>query len=368
MAFRYHIMELMDYARKLRKNRAYRADAARYLKSELKPKLDLELWTPLDDHYKRKKYLSCLHGRKVLIKFYRHKASRFARQHHDLYEVLREAGIRVPEILHIDTREQTIKNYGMACIGMAWIEGDPLTCDSLHAASCRQALQELARLHMIRYEIPENTEGYPTYSLKLDQLDSIRSMDIIRKSIGWIGHHVDVSGGGQVLEVLSQAIENVFDHDHSTGILHLDYRKENLLVTSDRELYVLDYEEACLGPPGFDLATALLHFRFGLESDELTAMNLEQVIEPKTFLAWTRPYFDVAGGVVESEWDQYAKTFLMWAYVKFVGHLAKRSFNLFIYYRISLKKCLKQAEVRWSNLMEFLGEGARPIASVFRKE
>ena len=256
---------------------------------------------------------------------------------------------------------------------MAWIEGDPLTYDNPQAAICRQALQELAHLHITgNNDLPENTEGVPLHSLKLEQLDSIRAMDIIRKSIEWIGHHVDVSRGRQVYEVLSQAIENVFTHDHSMGILHLDYRRENLLVTNDRELYVLDYEEACLGPPGFDLATALLHFRFGVESDELTAMNLKQVIEPETYIAWTRSYFDVAGGVIESEWNQYAQTFLMWAYIKFIGHLAKRSFNRFRYERIRRKKCRNQAAVRWSNLMGFWEGGwfpeRPPIASVSRKE
>ena len=193
-------------------------------------------------------------GRRRVV-FRRHRAVDFkqhgltvtAKEHH-LLAALHRLGLAVPEpYLYVDT-DPTSAPY----LVMEWVDGSTeLTGEQLPEALDQMA-EFLVQLHGLDPRSLQVSELEPIEDPRVAIVDYLPSTDVGRQVAAWIA-------SGDVEQDLNRRV-----------VLHGDYWPGNVLWRHGRLMAVIDWEDASLGDPLADLATARVELlcRYGDDAME----------------------------------------------------------------------------------------------------
>jgi N-acetylmuramate 1-kinase len=160
-------------------------------------------------------------------------------------QALLSAGLKVPVILHCDV-----------AAGFLLLEdlGDQLLLDLLTPETAtdwyRQALAELVKVRAVRSTIQG---ALPPF----DRAFLLREMQLF---IDWfVKVHLSIELTNEELSTLAQLFEFLADSalEQPQAGMHRDYHARNLMVMTDQQLAVIDFQDIVVGPVSYDAVSLL---------------------------------------------------------------------------------------------------------------
>ena len=182
-----------------------------------------------------------------VVDFKQHRVTVTAKEHH-LLTALHGLGLAVPEpYLYVDT-DPTSAPY----LVMEWVDGSTELTGEQVPEALDQMAEFLVQLHGLDPRSLLVSELEPIENPRLSIVDYLPSTDLGREVAAWIA-------SGDVEQDLNRRV-----------VLHGDYWPGNVLWQHGRLMAVIDWEDASLGDPLADLATARVELlcRYGDDAME----------------------------------------------------------------------------------------------------
>jgi aminoglycoside/choline kinase family phosphotransferase len=183
--------------------------------------------------------------------------------------LMREIPLPVPELLHHSNALGIIAQQDLGDVTLQAHLG-AATADE-HAALYRQAVLFIARLQQRGQELA--SAGYPPYKVAFDTDKLSWELEFFYKY--FIRQYRGASPGLAVQQALSEEWSRIVEElaDEPRVLCHRDYHSRNLML-HDGNLYIIDFQDARMGPDTYDLASLLRDSYVDLTSsqvDELIA-------------------------------------------------------------------------------------------------
>ena len=181
------------------------------------------------------------------VDFKQHGLTVTAKEHH-LLATLHRLGLAVPEpYLYVDT-DPALAPY----LVMEWVDGSTELADEQLPEALDQMAEFLVQLHGLDPRSLQVSELEPIENPRVAIVDYLPSTDVGREVAAWIA-------SGDVEQDLNRRV-----------VLHGDYWPGNVLWQHGRLMAVIDWEDASLGDPLADLATARVELlcRYGDDAME----------------------------------------------------------------------------------------------------
>lgn len=157
--------------------------------------------------------------------------------------VLREAGLNVPQIFAADLSQGFLLLSDL---------GDEVYLDCLNKDNCdllyRDAIEALVRMQSCG-----DTSSLPAYCHN-------KLHDEMQLFIDWFCiRHLQIDCSSKALAVLENAFQLLINEAQAQPqvFVHRDYHSRNLMRTDHENPGILDYQDAVLGPVGYDLVSLL---------------------------------------------------------------------------------------------------------------
>jgi len=191
----------------------------------------------------------------------------------NIWHHLSRRGLRVPEIYHYEPREGwlLLQDLGDRLLSHAVQHQSPETLRALY----RKALEELVRLQTVGSS-PANS-GCLAFSRAFDDALLMWEFD------HFVDYGIEARRGAPLASAERTALRAAFHPIASElagqprCLTHRDYHSRNLMLHDDR-LWLIDFQDALLGPPHYDLAS-LLRDSYVALSDELVDHLLDDYIQ-----------------------------------------------------------------------------------------
>jgi aminoglycoside/choline kinase family phosphotransferase len=183
--------------------------------------------------------------------------------------LMREIPLPVPELLHHSNALGIIAQQDLGDVTLQAHLG-AATADE-HAALYRQAVLFIARLQQRGQELA--SADYPPYKVAFDTDKLSWELEFFYKY--FIRQYRGASPGLAVQQALSEEWSRIVEElaDEPRVLCHRDYHSRNLML-HDGNLYIIDFQDARMGPDTYDLASLLRDSYVDLTSsqvDELIA-------------------------------------------------------------------------------------------------
>ena len=183
--------------------------------------------------------------------------------------LMREIPLPVPELLHYSNALGILAQQDLGDVTLQAHLGAS-TADE-HAALYRQAVLFIARLQQRGQELA--SPAYPPYGVAFDTDKLSWELEFFYKY--FIRQYRGASPGLAVQQALSQEWSRIVEElaDEPRVLCHRDYHSRNLML-HDGSLYIIDFQDARMGPDTYDLASLLRDSYVDLTSsqvDELIA-------------------------------------------------------------------------------------------------
>jgi hypothetical protein len=183
--------------------------------------------------------------------------------------LMREIPLPVPALLHHSNALGIIAQQDLGDVTLQAHLG-AATADE-HAALYRQAVLLIARLQQRGQELA--SPEYPPYRVAFDTDKLSWELEFFYKY--FIRQYRGVSPGLAVQQALSEEWSRIVEElaDEPRVLCHRDYHSRNLML-HDGSLYIIDFQDARMGPDTYDLASLLRDSYVDLTSsqvDELIA-------------------------------------------------------------------------------------------------
>jgi aminoglycoside/choline kinase family phosphotransferase len=183
--------------------------------------------------------------------------------------LMREIPLPVPELLHHSNALGILAQQDLGDVTLQAHLG-AATADE-HAALYRQAVLFIARLQQRGQELA--SPGYPPYQVAFDTDKLSWELEFFFKY--FIRQYRGAAPGLAVQQALSEEWSRIVEELASEPrvLCHRDYHSRNLML-HDGSLYIIDFQDARLGPDTYDLASLLRDSYVDLTSsqvDELVA-------------------------------------------------------------------------------------------------
>jgi aminoglycoside/choline kinase family phosphotransferase len=183
--------------------------------------------------------------------------------------LMREVPLPVPKLLHHSNALGIIAQQDLGDVTLQAHLG-AATADE-HAALYRQAVLFIARLQQRGQELA--SADYPPYKVAFDTDKLSWELEFFYKY--FIRQYRGASPGLAVQQALSEEWSRIVEElaDEPRVLCHRDYHSRNLML-HDGNLYIIDFQDARMGPDTYDLASLLRDSYVDLTSsqvDELIA-------------------------------------------------------------------------------------------------
>jgi N-acetylmuramate 1-kinase len=183
--------------------------------------------------------------------------------------LMREIPLPVPELLHHSNALGILAQQDLGDVTLQAHLG-AATADE-HAALYRQAVLFIARLQQRGQEL--TSPDYPPYKVAFDTDKLSWELEFFYKY--FVRQYRGASPGLAVQQALSEEWSRIVEElaDEPRVLCHRDYHSRNLML-HDGSLYIIDFQDARLGPDTYDLASLLRDSYVDLTSsqvDELVA-------------------------------------------------------------------------------------------------
>jgi N-acetylmuramate 1-kinase len=191
----------------------------------------------------------------------------------NLWRHLSRRGLRVPEVYHYEPREGwlLLQDLGDRLLSHAVQHQSPETLHALY----RKAIEELVRLQTVGSS-PANP-GCLAFGRAFDDALLMWEFD------HFVDYGIEARRGAPLPPAQRNALRAAFQPIVSElaaqprCLTHRDYHSRNLMLYDDR-LWLLDFQDALLGPPHYDLAS-LLRDSYITLSDETIDLLLDDYIQ-----------------------------------------------------------------------------------------
>jgi aminoglycoside/choline kinase family phosphotransferase len=183
--------------------------------------------------------------------------------------LMREIPLPVPKLLHHSNALGIIAQQDLGDVTLQAHLG-AATADE-HAALYRQAVLFISRLQQRGQELA--SADYPPYKVAFDTDKLSWELEFFYKY--FIRQYRGASPGLSVQQALSEEWSRIVEElaDEPRVLCHRDYHSRNLML-HDGNLYIIDFQDARMGPDTYDLASLLRDSYVDLTSsqvDELIA-------------------------------------------------------------------------------------------------
>lgn len=196
----------------------------------------------------------------------------------NIHRHLKNCGIRVPEILLYDPGSGSLLLQDL---------GDVLLAHRVYKASeatqrelYRQAIDQLVQIQIKASQPPKVGQCY-AFNLLFDEKLFLWEFHHFLEYLIEKGRGISVSNGDRsILEEGFVAISKRLGSE-PRSFVHRDYHSRNLLLENDR-LWVIDFQDALLGPYAYDLASLLRDSYVEISQElvqELVAYYLEKWVQ-----------------------------------------------------------------------------------------
>lgn len=157
--------------------------------------------------------------------------------------VLREAGLNVPQIFAADLTQGFLLLSDL---------GDEVYLDCLNDGNCDLLYGDAIKA-LVQMQSRGDTSSLPAYCHN-------KLHNEMRLFIDWFCvRHLQIDCSGEALAVLENAFELLINEAQAQPqvFVHRDYHSRNLMRTDHKNPGILDYQDAVLGPIGYDLVSLL---------------------------------------------------------------------------------------------------------------
>ncbi len=333
-------------AKKRRRNSQLHKSAAVYLAKKLPPHLKVSNIECIVDHYTRKIWKADSTAGPICIKMYSGHQVEMARRQVDLHKYLDECGVNYAEVVHLDAPSGLHRTEWGSLI-MKWLPGAKL--DPKDHNQMTKAFHNLGKIHSVA---PPKSLTPLAPGEKLTDMKWQLSRNLHQFRRAGIPGIEEVEE--QYINQLTPFIESIHSDNPPVGLIHFDYSHDNLILGNDGELYAIDLDDLQPGVIVFDLAISLLHFFYGLRSEQLTETSIDGVIGDPRFDDAVNAWAEHVPPRALEVWNQHRDRLMLWAYIKAAGNLATRTRDNVRFTSEQRVELRKRADLRLAELKRFL--------------
>ncbi|MFT5173495.1 MAG: aminoglycoside/choline kinase family phosphotransferase [Gammaproteobacteria bacterium] len=239
-------------------------------------------------------------------------------------DVLRAAGLQVPRIFAADV------DSGFLLLSDL---GDEVYLDALTDSNCNELYQD-AISALVQMQRRCDASLLPLY-------DSQRLRDEMQLFIDWFWiQHLQLENIDEAATILNAAFEFLINEalGQPQVFVHRDYHSRNLMVLEHDNPGILDYQDAVLGPVGYDLVSLLRDVYVRWPQSRITS--------------WVATYYELAsaskllGGAPASAFTRWFDLIGVQRHLKIAGIFAR------LYYRDGKPRYLRDIALTLDYLLE----------------
>lgn len=279
------------------------ARVARYLREGPITASGLSDFRKISGHPLRMVLQATSPGGPVALKFYDRRVWRLAVSVEHLSDRLPQG--LAPSCIHRDVSDASLSQFGLACMGWRWIEGRPLSWrDPSEVAALMRLLADLngAQEEAGGAVNASGTEGGAgARSPSRGDLQAQFRRRVLE--LGGIAEGCARVEAAAILDPVDAAVERIRKGSGARRLVQADLSADNIRVTADGRLFLLDLDRVTWGYIGLQLAGVLEHLH---SADDLEVLVGPSLAARRVEGDWEAPlgaYFERAPPGWRAEWE-----------------------------------------------------------------